>query len=206
VRCVEGSWVQPTISCPKTGYEAVSIWVGIDGMNSGATGVDASKTLEQIGTQVECVDGKLRSFAWEEVLPAEPKSVVLPLVVRPGDRIRVRVLYDTDDRFHMRIENVTRKTSHSVTKAVKGAPRQTAEWVVEAVSKGCPKACKVQPLADFGQIDMSRCEATIGSERGPIDDRAWTTGQLTMRSSVVLALTSAVDDTGLRFGVTWVHR
>ncbi len=88
VSCVEGSWVQPKVTCSKTGRQAVSIWVGIDGVHSGGARVDASRSLVQIGTAAECLNGVLTHHAWHEVLPMEGSEVDIPaLAIRPGDTI-----------------------------------------------------------------------------------------------------------------------
>jgi hypothetical protein len=199
VTCVEGSWVQPTVTCPARGQAEVEIWVGIGGYEN--------RYLEQIGTGTQCSDGQQTSFAWEEILPQEPvfRSVNLP--VRPGDQISAQVWYRSKNLFHFRIDNLTQGLSVSFDRTVLHAPRDSVEWIVEAGSAGCPKHCAVQPLANFDRIRFTDCDATIAKERGPIDDAAWTHVRVTtQRGSIVRAVPWGIDGTGQRFLVVWAHR
>jgi len=71
VTCVEASWVEPRITCPARGDQAVAIWIGIDGFSSRQIGVPPTASLVQIGTQANCHEGVAFHDAWHEILPAE---------------------------------------------------------------------------------------------------------------------------------------
>ena len=61
---VAGSWVQPGVTCPTKLSEGAAFWVGIDGL------VSTDKTVEQIGTDSDCVAKSGPSYyAWYEMLP-----------------------------------------------------------------------------------------------------------------------------------------
>jgi hypothetical protein len=78
----------------------------------------------------------------------------------------------------------------------------SAEWVVEAPSS----QFGVLPLADFGTVTFTGCEAKISGVTGPISDFAW--DEVTMVTSngrTVKAQPSALAANGSSFSVTWHH-
>ena len=85
VTCVEGSWVEPTVTCSKTGHQAVAIWIGIDGFSAKPLGIASTNVLVQLGTQVDCTNGVVRHGAWHEILPGETHEVPEPGPIRAGD-------------------------------------------------------------------------------------------------------------------------
>ena len=77
---VSGTWVVPTATC-SAGHEAYSaVWVGLGGYHEHAEG------LEQLGTEQDCNDKGLASYAaWFEILPASPHAIHIN--VHPGDTV-----------------------------------------------------------------------------------------------------------------------
>ena len=84
---VAAHWTQPDVvgSCPKKKLQLAAFFVGIDGYNSG--------TVEQIGTEVDCVNGAPTHYAWYEMYPAPP--VILDCTVDGGDTITAAVTYNS---------------------------------------------------------------------------------------------------------------
>lgn len=77
---VVGSWTQPAVSCTAaTTYS--SFWIGIDGY--------ADTTVEQLGTEADCVHGSPVYRAWYELYPKAP--VTFPDTVKPGDVLSAQV-------------------------------------------------------------------------------------------------------------------
>src|SRR5689334_19808404 len=74
VSYVTGEWTVPTLNCAGDDADS-SIWVGIDGMTT--------QTVEQIGTEQDCVAGKPVYKAWWETYPS-PKTPI-SMAVKPGD-------------------------------------------------------------------------------------------------------------------------
>jgi hypothetical protein len=206
ITCVEGSWIQPAVTCPSTGVQDVAIWVGIDGVKSGA-GVSAGTDLVQIGTQAGCHDGRASAFAWYEVIPQDPLSVGIPnMAIVPGDRIRAMVSF-ARDVFTLLVADETSGDSFSIAKALKGARRQTAEWIVEAPMIGCPTKCVIAALPRFGKVTFSDASVSTAKQRGAIDDDAWTHGTTQMvRGGIVRASVSRLTSGGTAFIVVWKHR
>jgi Peptidase A4 family len=205
VTCVEGSWIEPTVTCPRTGSLAVAIWVGIDGFSNKALGVPATNALVQIGTQAECNDGVAQHGAWHEVLPAEQHEVGLSGVIHAGDHISAQVLY-FDGEFEMSIFDLETDVALTIAKPAPGAPRRSAEWIVEAPAIDCPTDCTPTLMPRFGTIRITGADATIAGQRGAIDGNSWTHVLLKMtRTGVARAKTSTLSAAGNSFGVTWVH-
>ena len=84
---VAGSWVQPKATCPAKPSEGAAFWVGIDGL------AKTDKTVEQIGTDSDCVKGSGPSYyAWYEMYPKT--AVFLPQTKYPvmsGETIAAEV-------------------------------------------------------------------------------------------------------------------
>ena len=192
VNAVQGSWVQPSVSCAagETSYSA--FWVGIDGYSS--------STVEQIGTDSDCSSGVATYYAWYEMYPKLP--VNLALSITPGNTIQASVHFIGSGKFVLTIQDLSNGQSYSTTQISKKAVRSSAEWVTEAPSGG-----SVLPLADFGTVTFSGCTATLGSVTGPINDAAWENAQMTMTTSsnVVKASTSSLSSGGESFSNTWEH-
>lgn len=194
---VEGTWVQPTVSCQSVHRQMASFWVGIDGISS--------PELAQIGTSSECVNQRQDLYyAWWEMLPAP--MVRIPILIRPGDTIHSAVSF-AGTRFTLSIKNVTLDNSFSIARSNPSAKRATAEWVAEATSMCGTKACEISALPDFGTVRFTDCSATANGQTALLGDELWTRRidlmiQLKQRT-VLKALPSAIDAASDGFTVSW---
>jgi hypothetical protein len=205
VTCVEASWIEPKITCPASGDQAVAIWIGIDGFSSRLIGVPATASLVQIGTQASCHDGFDFHDAWHEILPAQQREVEILADVQAGDHISARILY-AGGRLAMSLSDAETDLAFTLTASAPGAPRRTAEWIVEAPAVDCPGACAPIALPRFATVQFTNAHATIGGSRAGIDDDRWTHVNLTMeRRSILRTRPSAVTAGGTSFRVTFVH-
>ena len=206
ITCVEGSWVQPQLICPSTGEEDVAIWVGLDGVTSPAAGVDAGADLVQIGTQAGCSGGRAGAFAWYQVIPNDPLSVeISSLAIAPGDGLHGMVSFD-GDTFTLLLVDETSGASFSIAETLAQAPRQTAEWIVEAPMTGCPATCVTASLPRFGTVAFSDASVSTEDQRGGIDDDTWTHGTTEMvRGGIVRASVSKLGAEGTSLSVVWKH-
>lgn len=192
---VQGTWIVPTNVCTQTGYAA--FWVGIDGYSS--------PTVEQIGTEHDCKNGKQANYAWFEMYPRGSFNIGgFPL--KPGDQITGTVEYLSENVFILTLRNDTEKIFAVIpTKytTIAGAKRQSAEWIVEA-----PYLNNILPLADFRTAYMSQCAATINGIDAPINSTSWQNVSLEMvtNSNVPKAIPSALSVGGNSFSVAWRHQ
>ena len=146
---MQGRWTQPSVSCPTNGSASLAIWIGLDGENG-----PSRATLEQVGTNIDCRDGHARTFAWFEILPRDRFEQELGLEVKSGDRIAASIAV-VGRSYQLVLENLTTGLEVDTLQRSPGARRQTAEWVVEAPTVGCPSDCQVALLASFGTITFS---------------------------------------------------
>ena len=205
VTCVEASWVEPDVTCPKTGHQAVAIWIGIDGFSSKLIGIPETERLIQIGTQVDCNAGRKTHMAWREILPDEPHEVPIAGVIRAGDLISARILF-ANGRFEMRIHDKDTEGSFTITFAAPNTPRKTAEWIVEAPATNCPGSCTPVALPKFTPVKFTNAHATIAGQRSSINDDAWSNVRLRMTGGgIVRAVTSSLTIGGTVFTVSFRH-
>jgi hypothetical protein len=184
-KTVSANWVEPTAHCTSSRTFS-SFWVGLDGFNSG--------TVEQTGTEVDCVSGHGRYFGWYEMFPAFP--VNFSNAMSPGDHMFGSVTFNGSGHFTLVLKDLTKGWAHTVHKTLTTAKRTSAEVIAEAPSS----SSGVLPLTDFGTAHFSNSlvnGAAIGNAN-PVkiimvngSDRA---------KDSVSALTN-----GKNFSVTWLH-
>jgi hypothetical protein len=169
---VVGTWREPTLACRKGEQTFSSYWVGLGGYST------TSKALEQTGTEVDCTSaGKVRAFAWFELVPAA--SVRVRLKVPPGDLIQGAVAV-TGSQVHVSLRDLTRHTVFSRVLHARVLDLTSAEWIVEAPSACLGGGrCVTLPLADFGQATFNDSLVQSGGGRlGPISNANWRTTRI----------------------------
>ena len=155
VSYVAGSWVVPAVNSKSNGYSAV--WVGIDGYSS--------KTVEQVGTEEDVVNGQATYYAWYEMYPSA--SVTIPnFTVKAGDSITATIGYDsTHQNFVLTINDPTESGTYTITQTATGAARSSAEWILEAPATDHG----ILALASFGSVTFANAYATVNGTTGAID-------------------------------------
>ncbi len=184
---VRGSWTVPAVRCAARQTAYSSFWVGLDG--------DVTSTVEQIGTDADCLDGRATYYAWYEMYPKI--SVTFPNTVRAGDHLNAEVSFNSSGQFVLDISDTTRGWRHHVVQTLSNAQRRSAEWVAEAPAG----ANGTLPMANFGTVGFTNCTANgvaIGSNPN-VDP-------ITMVSKgVTKARPSGLSGGGTSFTVTWRH-
>ena len=72
---------------------------------------------------------------------------------------------------------------------------------------GCPHRCVIATLPHFDKVTFTQAFASAGTQRGAIDDDAWTHGTTEMvRAGVVRAIVGRLTTGGSAFTVIWKHR
>lgn len=181
---ISASWVQPTAHCTASRTFS-SFWVGLDGYNS--------NTVEQTGTEADCISGHARYRGWYEMYPAFPVNFSNP--VHPGDHFTGSVTFTGSSHYTLVLKNITRGWSHAVHKTRTGAHHSSAEVIAEAPSSG-----GVLPLTNFGTVHFSNAKvngAAIGSANPT--KIIMVNGSGRAKDSV-----SALSG-GTAFSVTWLH-
>ena len=139
---VSASWVKPTGSCTSaTRYS--SFWVGLDGYSS--------NSVEQDGTDTDCSGGRAVYYGWYEMYPNP--SFSFGDTVRAGDSMSASVTYTATNTYKLVLSDATAGWSVSTTQTLSGAPRSSAEVIIEAPC--CTNSGGILPLANFGTVHLS---------------------------------------------------
>jgi Peptidase A4 family len=190
---VRGSWIVPVVNCGNAVATVSSTWVGIDGQGSG--------TVEQTGTEQDCNIFSGVYSAWYEMWPLGPVTINSP--VSPGDHMSASVTANGDWSFALTITDNTAGWTFSTTQTNTNAQQASAECIEERTDD------LGFPLADFGSVTFTGCEATAGNGNGagvatPIWDHRYQPCKAT-NGGTVLAVASPLSDDGTQFTVNWLN-
>jgi hypothetical protein len=191
-----GSWIVPAANCGNAVATDSASWVGIDGWGG--------STVEQIGTDSNCTLFNASYWAWYEMYPGAP--VVIGAVpanypVYAGDSMTASVTATgTAGTYDLTIEDNTQGWVYSTTQSVSGATGGSAECIEER-----PAAAGL-PLADFGSVTFTGCEAATGSgSLRPIWDYPNVAVNMDDSSGTQLATVSSLSGDGTQFTVHWLN-
>lgn len=164
---VTATWVEPKVTCGTTDTYA-SFWVGLDGY--------ADSSVEQIGTEADCVGGKAVDSAWYELYPAAP--VTLSNVVAAGDSMTATVSATAKDVFTLTIEDNTAGWRSSSQHTDTDALRSSAEVVLDVPTTNGTLSSSAGSItftaaevdgADLGSADPTQISSSVAS-CGPLID------------------------------------
>ncbi len=153
---VSASWTQPAGTCSRSDQYA-AFWVGLDGYKS--------SSVEQTGSEVDCVGRTAEYYAWYEMYPGASENY--SNTVRAGDHFNATVTYEGSNEFSLYIADTTQNWSHTTTASLAGAARSSAEVIVEAPC--CTNSGGILPLTDFGTVSLTSSMANgsaIGNAGG----------------------------------------
>jgi hypothetical protein len=206
---VQGSWKVPTVTgaTGPTSDTYSSAWVGLDGYTDG--------TVEQVGSEQDWTGSAQENYVWFETYPSAAYEI-MGFPISPGDSISAQVQYTgqitvrgyrgrtmVESVFRLTIVNTTKNVTFTVPTTyttIPSAVRSSAEWVMEA-----PTGYDVLPLADFGTISFSNCEAASvhsGGKLVPIN--FWTPDPMTMIDpNGGGSVPSSLSANGQAFSATW---
>ena len=138
---VSASWTQPAGHC-SSGQQFAAFWVGIDGFNS--------STVEQTGSEVDCIGSRAEYVAWFEMFPGPSQNY--SNTVHAGDHFNATVTYLGGQNFSLFIQDSTQGWSHTTNASLGSTPAlSSAEVIAEAPSSGSG----ILPLTNFGTVNFS---------------------------------------------------
>jgi Peptidase A4 family len=143
---VAADWVQPAGEC-GSGSSAdnyAAFWVGLDG--------DNNSTVEQTGSEVDCVGGIADYYDWYEMYP--DAAVNFNETIRAGDQLSGSVTYERSKQFQLTLADSTQDWSQTATKTMASATRSSAEIISETLC--CTAGGAPLPLTDFGSVSFAR--------------------------------------------------
>src|ERR1017187_9604130 len=88
----------------------------------------SSPTVEQIGAEAYCSGSTPEYFGWYDLYPGAP--VDFSKTLKPGDSLQAPVTFKSS-KFTLTLHDVTQGWTQTVTKALSGAARSSAETVVQ---------------------------------------------------------------------------
>ncbi|MGO8872937.1 MAG: G1 family glutamic endopeptidase [Acidimicrobiales bacterium] len=202
---VTGRWMVPAVTCTGTSTTYSSEWIGIDG--------DTSSSVEQDGTEADCLGGTPSYDAWYELYgdssqnggdEIELSRATYP--VSPGDSMTASVT-EAAGAWTFVLEDVSNAHadwSFTSEPIAFSAAQSSAEWIIER-PEICGTSCSLASLADFGSATMAGCTASTAElTAAPIDAFPSTAIEMVNRSgSHVLAAPSALSASGTSFSDTW---
>jgi hypothetical protein len=191
VSSVSGSWTVPAVKFSENDTFS-GVWVGIGGYGE--------ETLIQVGTEQECVSGQRTYYAWYELLPAYMIRI-RTLSVQPGDTITtsISLINENTSTWSIEINDVTQGRNFRKN-VFYNSSRLSAEWIVER-----PKVNgTVTTLADFGDMTLTECKATLAGVTGAVGNFSYV--QLVMYGDKDAALVSVspLNGSGSSFTVSYL--
>ena len=172
--------------------------VGGDG--KGTTGVH--QRAEQAASEAYCDSGFPVYTAWTYAGTTASGLHTAPFTVRGGDQMWGQVSFNGHG-YKMTIANLSEHQISSATATVKGATRDSAQWLVQTPEVGCPKKCAAGPLANFGSAHFSGAEAVIAGAMNTVE--RWPRESVSMGSGSLHRATVSKAAHGA-FSVTWKHK
>ncbi len=189
---VSASWTEPTATCSGSGGrrgggdQYAAFWVGLDGYSS--------SSVEQTGTDSDCVGKTPSYYGWYEMYPAYP--VNFSNTVKPGDSMSASVTFSGTETYTLVLKDNTQGWTQTITKNQTGLARSSAEVITEAPSS----STGVLPLANFGTVtySISAANGTSLGSQNPV--------QIIMinNSGADKDSTSAINGSG-GFSNTWLR-
>jgi Peptidase A4 family len=191
---VRGSWTEPPATpdpCSNVKGRQLTVaafWAGLDGWDS--------RTVEQAGTDEECIGATRVDVAWIEFYPARP--IVVSTDVQPGDSLTAHV-YQDGTNVYANVVDSNQGLDETLQIPVDNLAFNSAEWIAEAPTNR---------LTDFGSVDFTDAYATDNTGEHAMG--YWDTEPITMYTksggpfrSTVRAFPTDFSDTG--FTDIWEH-
>jgi len=199
---VSANWTLPTVTCSSRTNAYSAQWVGIDGYTS--------STVEQDGTETDCLGGVASYYAWYEMYgdsavnsgyEVELSPSTNP--VSPGDPMSASVSVAGDEWTLVITDLASNHGWTYSTPAItfSSAAQSSAEWIVER-PEICSRTCSLTPLADFGSVSFSNALVTTTGPSGTISTNPDVAIEM-VNGRTVIALPGTLDATGDSFTDTW---
>ncbi len=169
---VSAKWTEPTGHC-TSGDQYSAFWVGLDGYTS--------STVEQTGSEVDCVGRTPQYYAWYELYPGA--SVTFTNPVSAGDQFSGSVTSLGSGNFTLVLQDVTKGWTQTKKVILAGASLSSAEAIAEAPC--CTARGGILPLTNFGTANFSSVMAN-----GKIM-ATYTPVEITMPDTSVSAMSNA---------------
>jgi hypothetical protein len=187
---IKASWTVPAVNTSGgDGYS--SAWVGIGGQGD--------KTLIQVGTEHNVINGEAKYNAWYEMLPAYSIAIE-NFTVAPGDDISASITLVNSDANQWNIQISDATTGQIFSEDfIYNSSRSSGEWILERSTV----SGLISNLADFGSVAFSNSRISLGSVTGVIGDFTYSVVQMTNQQYDRLATPSELGADKASFTVNY---
>lgn len=193
VTSVEASWTVPQVNTSVGAGEGYSsAWIGIGGQTE--------KTLIQVGTEQDFVDGHEIYVAWYETLPSLSVTIN-ELTIAPGDTI-VASLNLTDfnaNLWNIKISDKSNGQTFNLNVNYNSS-RTSGEWIVERPSINN----QTSTLCDFGTVSFTNCLSKVDNVEGGIGNFSYSKIEMTNTVGVQLVSISPLSPDSSSFSVSYL--
>ena len=188
---INASWTVPRIRVSSTDTFSAT-WIGIGGFSD--------KTLIQVGTEQDSVNGQEYYSAWYELVPDEAVRIT-DTSVSAGDVITASIsLVNLDTHeWAINIYDVTKGQGFYQT-FVYNSSRLSAEWVVERSTVND----EVALLANFGNVTFKDSYVKIGNNVGKIGNFSYSKIEMANSMSKLLTSVSSINADASGFTVIYL--
>lgn len=203
---VTGSWAVPAVTCTRANTYSAQ-WVGIDG--------DTSATVEQDGTEADCLGGVATYDAWYEmygdnaVNSGDEVELGSSTPVKAGDQMTASVTVNpTSNQWTLAITDTSAGWTSTVPVTYSGAARSSAEWIVErpdiCTTSRLGSSCTSATLSDFSPVTFTTAttDSTTGS-RLAITANDYAGIEMTSTTGTPLAIPTTPTNSGTSFTDTY---
>lgn len=188
---VNASWIIPTINVTsKDTYS--SAWIGIGGQ--------FDKTLIQIGTEHDLINGNKKFQAWFDLLPKSAEPILMN--ISEGDKIQASIELKNSEKNQWLLQIMDLSNGESYCQDFfYNSTRLSADWIVERPLVGS----QLTALTDFGKITFSDAYVNLNHDVLPIGEAYFWEVQMSDILSTKLASVSLVSEDGKSFGVQFIQ-
>ncbi|MCW3999735.1 MAG: G1 family endopeptidase [Candidatus Bathyarchaeota archaeon] len=185
---ISAEWIVPYVNTSAgNGYS--SAWIGIGGQSD--------KTLIQVGTEHDVLDGKEFYSAWYELLP-EYAIRITEFVVNPGDKIfaSIMLVNPETNEWNIHLGDVTNGHVYN-RNFYYNSTCASGEWIVErALVNG-----QIADLANFGSLTFQDCQIDLNKSEGSICNFTYSKVHMANQQLDRLASASQLSADGASFSV-----
>jgi hypothetical protein len=188
---INASWTVPRVSGASSDAYS-SAWIGIGG--------HSEKTLIQVGTEQDTMNGQEFYSAWYEMLP-DTAVRINTIDVSPGDVITASITLVNSgiNQWAIRIHDVTNGQGFYRT-YIYNSSQRSAEWILER-----PQVSgSITSLANFGNLTFTDCYVKIGANVGKIANYSYSQVIMTNDLSKQLTSISPIAENGNSFTITYL--
>ena len=188
---VNASWIVPKVNVSSgDGYS--SAWIGIGGQSD--------KSLIQVGTEHDVVNGQDTYTAWYELLPSFAVRLT-SIAVSPGDTMiaSINIVNSDTNQWSIQINDATTGQTFS-DNVVYNSTRSSGEWIVERPTINN----QTSTLPDFGNITFTDCHVNVNNVTGPIATFSFSKIQMTNSQNAKLTSVSTLTAGRSSFTVSYL--